>query len=101
MEPGAPARRPGDPDRTIPSFQERGKCHRYQRESVVLTDIGFTIRIGYDIAWFTSPTRSLGDVQVTAEYIAYNIGQLAKQSATGKVFIIGHSQGNLNIQWAL
>jgi hypothetical protein len=57
--------------------------------------------VGYDIAWFTSPTRSLGDAQITAEYIAYNIKLLAQQSSTGKVFIIGHSQGNLNIQWAL
>ncbi|WRT65296.1 uncharacterized protein IL334_002239 [Kwoniella shivajii] len=57
--------------------------------------------IGYDIAWFTSPTRSLGDAQVNAEYIAYNIKALAQKSRTGKVFIIGHSQGNINIQWAL
>ncbi|OCF40558.1 hypothetical protein I317_05649 [Kwoniella heveanensis CBS 569] len=56
---------------------------------------------GYDIAWFTSPTRSLGDAQVTAEYIAYNIKVLAQKSKTGKVFLIGHSQGNINIQWAL
>ena len=56
---------------------------------------------GYDIAWSTSPTRSLGDAQVTAEYIAYNIKRLAAMSATKKVFIIGHSQGNINIQWAL
>jgi hypothetical protein len=38
---------------------------------------------------------------VTAEYIAYNIKSLAQQSSTGKVFLIGHSQGNINIQWAL
>lgn len=56
---------------------------------------------GYDIAWFTSPSRSLGDAQITAEYIAYNIRALASQSSTGKVFIIAHSQGNLNVQWAL
>ncbi|WVQ94658.1 hypothetical protein IAU59_001738 [Kwoniella sp. CBS 9459] len=56
---------------------------------------------GYDIAWFTSPTRSLGDAQVNAEYIAYNIKVLAQKSKSGKVFLIGHSQGNINIQWAL
>jgi hypothetical protein len=56
---------------------------------------------GYDIAWFNSPTRSLGDAQQTAEYIAYGIKALAQKSKTGKVFIIGHSQGNINIQWAL
>ena len=58
-------------------------------------------RPGYVIAWFTSPTRSLGDAQINAEYIAYNIKRLAQMSSTGKVFIIGHSQGNINIQWAL
>lgn len=59
------------------------------------------IRPGYDIAWFNSPSRSLGDAQLTAEYIAYNIKSLASKSKTKKVFIIGHSQGNINIQWAL
>ncbi|KAL7421652.1 hypothetical protein Q5752_003421 [Cryptotrichosporon argae] len=63
----------------------------------ILPDLGD----GYDIAWFTSPTRSLGDAQETAEYIAYNIKALAAQSTTGQVFLIGHSQGNINIQWAL
>ena len=63
-----------------------------------MTDVS---RPGYDVAWFTSPTRSLGDAQVTAEYIAYNIKRLAQMSSTGKVFIVGHSQGNINIQWAL
>ncbi|WVR04152.1 hypothetical protein IAU60_001151 [Kwoniella sp. DSM 27419] len=57
--------------------------------------------VGYDIAWFTSPSRSLGDAQVTAEYIAHNIKTLAAKSKTKKVFIIGHSQGNINVQWAL
>lgn len=50
---------------------------------------------------FSSPTRSLGDAQINAEYIAYNIRTLAEQRSTGKVFLIGHSQGNINIQWAL
>jgi hypothetical protein len=43
----------------------------------------------------------LGDAQINAEYIAYNIKVLAEKSRTGKVFIVGHSQGNINIQWAL
>jgi hypothetical protein len=38
---------------------------------------------------------------VTAEYVAYNIQRLAAMSATKKIFVIGHSQGNINIQWAL
>lgn len=66
-----------------------------------VTDPIYRLSPGYDIAWFTSPSRSLEDAQTTAEYIAYNIRQLAQQSSTGKVFVIGHSQGNINIQWAL
>lgn len=35
-----------------------------------------------------------------AEYVAYNIPVLAKKSATGKVFLVGYSQGGgLNIPW--
>jgi hypothetical protein len=40
-------------------------------------------------------------MQVNAEYIAYNIKVLAQKSSTKKVFLVGHSQGNINIQWAL
>jgi hypothetical protein len=59
------------------------------------------VRPGYDIAWITIPYRSLKDSQVTSEYVAYNIQRLAAMSATKKIFVIGHSQGNINIQWAL
>ena len=41
----------------------------------------------------TIPERSLGDAQVNAEYVAYNIQDLAAKSSTGKVYVIGHSQG--------
>jgi hypothetical protein len=89
------ARRHGVRDRTTPFYLIKGESPR----SKVGNELMFSP--GYDIAWFTSPTRSLGDAQVTAEYIAYNIKRLAAMSATKKVFIIGHSQGNINIQWAL
>jgi hypothetical protein len=56
---------------------------------------------GYDVCYVTIPERSLGDAQVNAEYVAYNIQDLAAKSSTGKIYVIGHSQGNLNIQWAL
>lgn len=62
----------------------------------------FLPKLGYAICWVNFPGRSLGDLQVSAEYVAYNIGVLAKSSATGQVVTIGHSQGaGLNIQWAL
>ncbi len=41
------------------------------------------------------PGRTIGDAQISSEYVAYNTANLASQSATGKVFLIGHSQGNL------
>lgn len=66
------------------------------------------------------PGRSLNDAQINAEYVAAAIQILAPQSKkNGKLFIIGHSQGNIvsafpgvvvgvllttylqNIQWAL
>ncbi len=43
----------------------------------------------------------MGDAQLSAEYVARAILALAPQSKTGKVNVIGHSQGGgLNIQWA-
>ncbi|EJU03247.1 alpha/beta-hydrolase [Dacryopinax primogenitus] len=57
---------------------------------------------GYDVCWVDLPERALGDVQTTAEYVAYSIKTLAPQSTTGKVAILAHSQGaGLNVQWAL
>lgn len=54
------------------------------------------------MCWINLPDRSLGDAQVSGEYVAYNIQQLAPNSATNKVIAIGHSQGaGLLIQWAL
>ncbi|KAL8283829.1 hypothetical protein RQP46_005261 [Phenoliferia psychrophenolica] len=48
------------------------------------------------------PGRSLVDAQISAEYVAYGVQYLAPKSVTGKVSIIGHSQGGgLNPQWAL
>jgi hypothetical protein len=38
---------------------------------------------GYDVCYVTIPERSLGDAQVNAEYVAYNIEDLAAKSSTG------------------
>lgn len=65
------------------------------------TELLPTLSPGYDVCYVTSPNRSQTDIQITSEYVAGNIAQLAKKSKTGKVSLIGHSQGNLNIQWAL
>ncbi|KZP32113.1 alpha/beta-hydrolase [Athelia psychrophila] len=57
---------------------------------------------GYDVCWLNNPSKGLGDAQVSSEYIAYNIPLLASKSATGRIAIVGHSQGaGLTPQWAL
>ncbi|OJI87624.1 hypothetical protein ABZX51_003659 [Aspergillus tubingensis] len=53
-----------------------------------------------DVAWVNIPQASLGDVQVTAEYIAYSINYISNLYQS-KVNIISWSQGGLNTQWAL
>ncbi|KAK4048800.1 hypothetical protein OIV83_004566 [Microbotryomycetes sp. JL201] len=56
----------------------------------------------YDYCYIDLPQRSLVDAQISAEYVARAVKILAPQSATGKVNIIGHSQGGgLNPQWAI
>ncbi|GAA5864337.1 hypothetical protein JCM3774_002756 [Rhodotorula dairenensis] len=56
---------------------------------------------GFDVCWVSLPNAALGDAQSTAEYIAYNIKALAAKSKTGKIGLVSHSQGGLNVQWAL
>ncbi|GKZ31822.1 hypothetical protein AbraIFM66950_000712 [Aspergillus brasiliensis] len=53
-----------------------------------------------DVAWVNVPHASLGDVQVTAEYIAYSINYISSLYRS-KVNVISWSQGGLNTQWAL
>jgi hypothetical protein len=47
------------------------------------------------------PGRTLGDAQVSSEYVASAIQSLYSMSGNKQILLIGHSQGNLNIQWAL
>lgn len=47
------------------------------------------------------PNRALSDAQVSAEYVAYLTHALALHSKTKQVSLVSHSQGGLNIQWAL
>ena len=43
----------------------------------------------------------MGDMQVNAEYVAYNLHYLSSLSGGLKPAVIAHSQGNPNTQWAL
>jgi hypothetical protein len=47
------------------------------------------------------PNRSLGDAQLSGEYVASAIHRLYSMSGNKQILLVGHSQGNENIQWAL
>jgi triacylglycerol lipase len=46
------------------------------------------------------PDKSAGDIQVSTEYVVYAIRAMARESGR-KVAVMGHSQGGLEIRWAL
>lgn len=59
---------------------------------------------GYDVCWLNLPWKGLGDLQESAEFVAFGIKYLSSLSpASGhRINVIGHSQGGgANIQWAL
>lgn len=45
--------------------------------------------------------RSMGDMQVNAEYVAYNIHYLSNLAGGLAIAVVAHSQGNPNTQWSL
>ncbi len=55
---------------------------------------------GYDVCTVELPDRMLGDIQVSAEYIAHAITHVAAAHGTD-VDVIGHSQGALAPRWVL
>ena len=59
-----------------------------------LTDLGF------DVCTVTLPDRSLGDIQVSSEYVVWAIRWIAAR-AHSRVDVIGHSQGAIQPRWAL
>ncbi|MFE5798077.1 esterase/lipase family protein [Streptomyces sp. NPDC056503] len=55
---------------------------------------------GYDVCTVTLPNRAMGDIQVSSEYVVHAIDKI--NATTGrKVDVIGHSQGPMQIRWAL
>jgi triacylglycerol lipase len=56
---------------------------------------------GYTPCYVTLPSRAMDDMQVSSEYVAYNLHQLASLSGGLKPAIISHSQGGPVSQWAL
>jgi len=55
---------------------------------------------GFGVCWVDNPTRSTGDIQLTAEFVAYAIKYLGGRSGR-PLNVITYSQGGLNTQWAL
>ncbi|USW53553.1 Putative alpha/Beta hydrolase [Septoria linicola] len=55
----------------------------------------------YTACYVTIPNRSMGDMQVNAEYVAYSLHYLSSLSGGLKPAVIAHSQGAPNTQWAL
>ncbi|KAF7189161.1 Lipase B [Pseudocercospora fuligena] len=56
---------------------------------------------GYTACYVTIPNRSMGDMQINAEYVAYNLHYISTLSGGLQTAVIAHSQGNPNTQWAL
>ncbi|MFE7136047.1 esterase/lipase family protein [Streptomyces sp. NPDC057638] len=55
---------------------------------------------GYDVCVVDLPGGALGDIQDSVEYVVHAV--TAMRAATGRaVDVVGHSQGGLQIRWAL
>ncbi|EME47037.1 hypothetical protein DOTSEDRAFT_50533 [Dothistroma septosporum NZE10] len=56
---------------------------------------------GYTACYITIPNRAMGDMQINAEYVAYNLHQISSLSGNLPTAVITHSQGGPLTQWAL
>ncbi|KAF2719272.1 alpha/beta-hydrolase [Polychaeton citri CBS 116435] len=56
---------------------------------------------GYTPCYIDIPGRAMGDMQVSAEYVAYNLHYISSLSSGLPTAVIAHSQGNPDVQWAL
>ncbi|KAK6389568.1 hypothetical protein LTR95_019702, partial [Oleoguttula sp. CCFEE 5521] len=56
---------------------------------------------GYTACYVTLPNRAMGDMQVSSEYIAYNLKYLSLLANGAQVAVLSHSQGGPDTQWTL
>ncbi|KAJ5770633.1 uncharacterized protein N7511_002684 [Penicillium nucicola] len=61
----------------------------------------FTASDFADPVWLNIPGNTLGDIQVTAEYIAYAINYIAGICDNAQIGVLAWSQGSIDVQWAL
>jgi hypothetical protein len=57
-------------------------------------------RMGYDVCTVDLVDMARGDIQLSAEHVVYAIRTIAERSGS-KVQVIGHSQGPLEVRWAI
>ena len=57
-------------------------------------------KLGFDVCWIQLPNEALGDIQVSAEYVARAVQRMHKWSGE-EIDILGHSQGGLVPRWAI
>ncbi|WP_189835243.1 esterase/lipase family protein [Streptomyces zaomyceticus] len=55
---------------------------------------------GYDVCGVDLTNRSMGDIQESTEYVVHAVERI-NAITSRKVDVIGHSQGNMQIRWAL
>ncbi|KAJ7597713.1 hypothetical protein C8J56DRAFT_1159562 [Mycena floridula] len=58
----------------------------------------------FGACYLDTPDLSIGDMQITAEYVAYAIKQLTNPEVKGykkQIKVLSHSQGGSDVQWAL
>ena len=70
------------------------------RDSWAWNYVGALTDLGFPVCAVDLPERALGDIQVSAEYVVHAIRVVAAASGQ-QVAVIGHSQGNLEVRWAL
>jgi triacylglycerol lipase len=57
-------------------------------------------RAGFDWCMVQLPDRALGDIQLSSEYVVSAVRSIANETGR-KVDLIGHSQGAVEIRWAV
>ncbi|MDQ4144421.1 MAG: lipase family protein [Actinomycetota bacterium] len=55
---------------------------------------------GWEVCWVNLPNGSLGDIQVSSEYVAHAL-KLMHRASGEKIDVLGHSQGGLQPRWAI